>query len=64
LNVFTFVFAFRTKAEQQHEEYMLKREAERMSSTAAKSHRERIQEYNEKLSQLTEHHDIPKVGPG
>ena len=26
--------------------------------------RERIAEYNEHLSNLSEHHDIPKVGPG
>lgn len=35
-----------------------------MDQMAGKSHRERVQEYNEKLSQLTEHNDIPKVGPG
>jgi protein FAM32A len=43
---------------------LAKREAERLAKVAAKSHRERVQEYNEKLSKLSEHHDIPKVGPG
>lgn len=35
-----------------------------MEQMASKSHRERVQEYNEHLSTLTEHNDIPKVGPG
>jgi hypothetical protein len=54
----------RTHAQKKHEEYLAKRETERLSKAAAKSHRERVQEYNDKLSQLSEHHDIPKVGPG
>lgn len=29
-----------------------------------KSHIEKLQEMNAKLALLTEHHDIPKVGPG
>ena len=29
-----------------------------------KTHRQRIEEYNTNLSNLSEHHDIPKVGPG
>ena len=33
-------------------------------SSAALLCRERIAEYNEHLSNLSEHHDIPKVGPG
>ena len=31
---------------------------------ASKSHRDRVREFNEYLTNLTEHHDIPKVGPG
>ena len=29
-----------------------------------KSHEERVAELNEKLAKLSEHHDVPKVGPG
>ena len=29
-----------------------------------KTHREKIQEYNQKLAKLPEHNDIPRVGPG
>jgi len=36
----------------------------RIEKMAAKSHREKIEEYNEKLANLSEHHDIPRVGPG
>jgi protein FAM32A len=28
------------------------------------SHRERIEKFNEYLGNLTEHYDIPRVGPG
>jgi protein FAM32A len=31
---------------------------------ASKSHKDKVREFNEKLSKLSEHHDIPKVGPG
>eukprot|EP00892_Ulva_mutabilis_P000985 jgi/Ulvmu1/10888/UM007_0064.1 len=56
--------AYKTEAQRKHEEYQAKREKAKLDQMASKSHRERVQEYNEKLSQLTEHNDIPKVGPG
>ncbi|PKA52994.1 hypothetical protein AXF42_Ash001975 [Apostasia shenzhenica] len=34
------------------------------AKTAKKSHRDRIQEFNQYLANLSEHYDIPKVGPG
>lgn len=37
------------------------REMEEMESVAKKSHRERVEDFNEKLGQLTEHNDIPRV---
>lgn len=37
---------------------------ERVSKAAAKSHKDRVTEFNNKLEMLSEHHDIPKVGPG
>ena len=36
----------------------------RLEKMASKSHRDRIQEFNRYLANLTEHYDIPKVGPG
>eukprot|EP00891_Asterochloris_glomerata_P003545 jgi/Astpho2/3545/Aster-x0167 len=54
----------RTPAERRYDEMMAKRAAEKTKKMAMKSHRERIAEYNEHLSNLSEHHDIPKVGPG
>lgn len=35
-----------------------------MAKTANKSHRDRIQGFNQYLANLSEHYDIPKVGPG
>ncbi|GAX73940.1 hypothetical protein CEUSTIGMA_g1390.t1 [Chlamydomonas eustigma] len=54
----------RTAAEKKYDEHMKKLEAERLKKMAAKSHRERIKEFNDHLTNLSEHHDIPKVGPG
>ena len=54
----------RTQAEKQYDETMVKREADRVRKHADKSHRQRVAEFNTYLSKLTEHHDIPKVGPG
>lgn len=54
----------KTPAEQKFEEIWRKRMDERVQKTAAKSHRERVAEFNKKLSELSEHNDIPKVGPG
>ena len=54
----------RTAAEKRYDEMMLKREKERVAKAASKSHRERVNEFNAYLQNLSEHHDIPKVGPG
>lgn len=54
----------RTQAEKRYDEAMAKREADRVRKHADKSHRQRVAEFNTYLSKLTEHHDIPKVGPG
>ena len=43
---------------------MAKREKERVTKAASKSHRERVNEFNAYLQNLSEHHDIPRVGPG
>lgn len=38
--------------------------AERVRKEAGKSHKERVGDFNKYLEKLSEHHDIPKVGPG
>jgi protein FAM32A len=37
---------------------------EKVAKLAMKSHRQRVEEFNQHLASLTEHYDIPKVGPG
>ena len=55
----------RTKAELAYEaHYKRAREAQMIKEMASKSHKDKVREFNEKLSKLSEHHDIPKVGPG
>ncbi|KAG2218566.1 hypothetical protein INT45_014155, partial [Circinella minor] len=54
----------KTEAEKKFEEAQRKRQMDRVSKAADKSHKERVAEFNNKLEQLSEHHDIPKVGPG
>jgi protein FAM32A len=39
----------------------LAQEAERILKKAEKTHRQRVQEFNESLEKLSEHYDIPKV---
>ncbi|KAI9484083.1 MAG: hypothetical protein EXX96DRAFT_520933 [Benjaminiella poitrasii] len=54
----------KTEAQRKFEETQRRRQMERVSKAAMKSHKDRVQEFNQKLEQLSEHHDIPKVGPG
>ncbi|KAI8815180.1 hypothetical protein BJ742DRAFT_782649 [Cladochytrium replicatum] len=54
----------KTPAEIKFEEASRKRRAEMIAKIASKSHKERVAEYNEKLEQMSEHHDLPKIGPG
>merc|ERR1712182_37317 len=54
----------RTKAEKRFDEILTKREVEEVTKAASKTHRERVKEFNEKLAGMSEHYDIPKVGPG
>ena len=54
----------RTAAERKHDEVQAKRASEKTKKMALKSHRERVAEFNAHLASLSEHHDIPKVGPG
>lgn len=50
-----------TDAEKKALEKRLEREKAELEKIAAKSHRERIEEFNEKLGNLTELNDIPRV---
>lgn len=54
----------RTEAEKRFEAKMLEAEQQRLAKLATMSHRDRVREFNDKLASLSEHHDIPKVGPG
>ncbi|KAJ3213868.1 hypothetical protein HDU67_002369 [Dinochytrium kinnereticum] len=53
-----------TPAEIRFEEIRRKRQEEKAAKIAQKSHKERVADYNNYLASLSEHHDIPKVGPG
>ena len=50
----------RTAAEKRYDEMMAKREVEQSKKAAMKSHRERVNEFNTYLQNLSEHHDIPR----
>lgn len=54
----------KTPAQLAFEAAQLKKQQEKLPILAAKSHKEKVAEFNEYLGKLSEHHDIPKVGPG
>ncbi|ORZ22774.1 hypothetical protein BCR41DRAFT_420541 [Lobosporangium transversale] len=54
----------KTAAELRFEEIQKKRQEEKVLKSAMKSHKEKVAELNRKLEEMTEHYDIPKVGPG
>ncbi|RUS23843.1 hypothetical protein BC938DRAFT_474525 [Jimgerdemannia flammicorona] len=54
----------KTAAELKFEETRRKRQEEKVKKAATKSHKEKVAEFNQKLEEMTEHYDIPKVGPG
>ncbi|KAJ7529465.1 hypothetical protein O6H91_15G051700 [Diphasiastrum complanatum] len=54
----------RTAAEKKYDEQKAKLEIASLAKLANKSHRERIEDFNQYLANLSEHYDIPKVGPG
>ncbi|KAJ6604840.1 hypothetical protein DFH09DRAFT_1123922 [Mycena vulgaris] len=54
----------KTDAEKRFEEVQRRRLAERVAKLANKTHKDRVSEFNAHLESLSEHHDIPKVGPG
>jgi hypothetical protein len=54
----------RTAAEKRYHQQKLLLDAKRLKKIATKSHRDRIEDFNQYLANLSEHYDIPKVGPG
>lgn len=53
-----------TKAEQKFEEVQRKRLREQARTEAHKSHKDKVDSFNAYLDSLSEHHDMPKIGPG
>lgn len=54
----------KTDAERRHDEMRRKRLEERLKREGVKTHKEKVEELNKYLSGLSEHHDMPKIGPG
>ncbi|GAA6004942.1 hypothetical protein JCM10207_008458 [Rhodosporidiobolus poonsookiae] len=54
----------KTDAQRRFEEVQRKRLLDKAAKAAVKSHKDRVAEFNEKLENMSEHYDIPKVGPG
>lgn len=50
-----------TAAEKRSKSFKQKRERKEMEKIVSMSHRERVENFNAKLSELTEHNDIPRV---
>lgn len=53
-----------TPAERRYIDQRERIDVKRLAKTANKSHRDRIQDFNQYLANMSEHYDIPKVGPG
>ncbi|KAI0167172.1 DUF1754-domain-containing protein [Hypoxylon sp. FL1284] len=59
----------KTEAERRHDEANRKKmmkmlEDPKLASEFRKTHKERVEGLNTYLSKLSEHHDMPKIGPG
>lgn len=37
---------------------------DRLKREGTKTHKEKVEEFNHYLSNLSEHHDMPRIGPG
>ncbi|KAL6568681.1 hypothetical protein OROHE_004365 [Orobanche hederae] len=53
-----------TPVERRYMEQKQKIEYHKLTKTSNKSHRDRIEDFNQYLANMSEHYDIPKVGPG
>lgn len=54
----------RTEAEKAYDARSREQRRRKISEQADLSHKDKVKLFNEKLSRLSEHHDLPKVGPG
>ncbi|PKI84364.1 hypothetical protein MVES_001470 [Malassezia vespertilionis] len=53
-----------TKVEQQFEKVQREKLREEVRREARKSHVEKVKSFNTYLERLSDHHDMPKIGPG
>jgi len=54
----------KTETERRYEEMRRRRLDERLRKEGVKTHKERVEGLNKYLSTLSEHHDMPRIGPG
>ena len=54
----------KTESEKKFELIQKLRKKEKIQKMSEKSYRDKLKDYNSFLDTLSEHHDIPKVGPG
>ncbi|KAI9722169.1 MAG: hypothetical protein M1828_004851 [Chrysothrix sp. TS-e1954] len=54
----------KTDAEKRHEATRRRRLDEILKRKGSKTHKERVEELNRYLAGLSEHHDMPRIGPG
>jgi len=54
----------KTASERAYEEMRRKRLHERLQKEGVRTHKEKVEELNKYLSNLSEHHDMPRIGPG
>ncbi|KAF7502190.1 hypothetical protein GJ744_006760 [Endocarpon pusillum] len=54
----------KTEAERKYDEQRRKRLDDRLKREGVKTHKQRVEELNRYLSGLSEHHDMPRIGPG
>ena len=54
----------RTASERRHDAVMKKRRMEVVGKMTERTHREKVEDFNNYLAALTEHHDMLKVGGG
>ncbi|KAF1986458.1 DUF1754-domain-containing protein [Aulographum hederae CBS 113979] len=57
-------FKGKTETERRFEERRRQRLNERLMKEGVKTHKERVEELNRYLANLSEHHDMPRIGPG
>ncbi|OBT85456.1 hypothetical protein VE02_06161 [Pseudogymnoascus sp. 03VT05] len=56
---------YKTPTEKRHEEMRRKRLEDRLKREGGgRTHKQRVEELNRYLSGLSEHHDMPRIGPG